>query len=187
MYVHVRRIGDRRGPNQSWQEPEAVIIVGMKGASSAAGAGDEAAPQPERSMRIRPPLVLVFSMLAACASGGSGGGGNTGAPRASRDLIVLSEIEGVEVTNAFELIQRLRPEMLRARSGGGFTSTPTAVVYLDGVRHGDLSSLNSVPKDIIREVRYINAADATTRFGTGHTGGAILITTRRGNGDDRPA
>ena len=133
-------------------------------------------------MRIRPPLVLVFSMVAACASGGS-----TTAPRGSRDLILLSEIESVQVTNAFELIQRLRPEMLRPRSGGGFSSTPTPVVYLDGVRHGEIDSLNSVPRDIVREVQYISGPDATTRFGTGHTGGAILIATRRGNGNGPPA
>jgi hypothetical protein len=32
--------------------------------------------------------------------------------------------------------------------------------------------------DYIREIHYINASDATTRFGTDHVGGAILITTR---------
>jgi hypothetical protein len=130
-------------------------------------------------MRARPPLILMVSLLAACASGGSSG---SSTPHGSRDLIILSEIEAVEVTNAFDLIQRLRPEMLRPRSGGGFTSTPSPVVYLDGVRHGEVNSLTSIPKDIIREVRYINAADATTRFGTGNTGGAILIATRRSGG-----
>lgn len=131
-------------------------------------------------MRIRAPLALLIPVLAACAS--SSGGNSTRTPRGSRDVIVLSEIEPVQVTNAFELIQRLRPEMLRPRTGGSMTSVPTPVVYLDGVRHGNIDSLNSVPKDVIREIRYINASDATTRFGTGHTGGAILISTRRGGG-----
>jgi len=136
-------------------------------------------------MRIRAPAVLLFSVLAACASGGAGGG--TGTPRGSRDVIVLSEIENVEVTTAYELIQRLRPEMLRPRAGGSFSQVPTPVVYMDGVRHGDLQSLHSVPKEVVREVRYISASDATTRFGTGHVGGAILITTRRGEGRVPPA
>jgi hypothetical protein len=118
----------------------------------------------------------VLALITACASGSSG----DTAPRGSRDLITLAEIEGVEVTNAYDLIQRLRPEMLRARGQGSFASGPTpAVVYLDGVKHGQIGELRSMPKEVVTEIRYINGPDATTRFGTGHMGGAILITSRR--------
>ena len=71
--------------------------------------------------------------------------------------------------------------MLRAR--GGSVSDPTGafdiVVYQDGIKTGGPSSLESVPTMSVREIRYINAADATVRFGTGHMMGAILVTMKR--------
>jgi hypothetical protein len=127
-------------------------------------------------MKRSVPVLFAALLSASCASGGSGDSSRT-----TRDIIGLEEIQSVEVANAFELIQRLRPEMLRPRATlglGGSQVTPT--VYLDGVRAGELDQLASVSKDALREVRYISAADATTRFGTGHTGGAIMILTRRG-------
>jgi hypothetical protein len=36
-----------------------------------------------------------------------------------------------------------------------------------------------VSTDRVKEVRFLNARDATTRYGTGHPIGAIEITTRR--------
>ena len=53
-----------------------------------------------------------------------------------------------------------------------------AVVYLDGVRYGKLESLRTLNIDEIREIEFISAGDATTRYGTDHLGGAILIRTR---------
>ena len=71
--------------------------------------------------------------------------------------------------------------MLRAR--GGSVSDPTGaadiVVYQDGVKTGGPNSLEFVPTISVREIRYISAADATIRFGTGHPMGAILVTTKR--------
>lgn len=53
-----------------------------------------------------------------------------------------------------------------------------AVVYLDGVRYGRVESLRNLNLEEIREIEFIDAGDATTRFGTDHLGGAILIRTR---------
>jgi outer membrane cobalamin receptor len=124
-------------------------------------------------------LVIV---VTACASGGSS---NSGARRGQRDVIALEEIQASDANNAYDLIRLLRPEMLRPRSGmGSTTNIPLPVVYIDGVRPGDggVTQLQSIPRDIVREIRYINSADATTRFGTGHMAGAIMVSTRRGGG-----
>jgi hypothetical protein len=43
----------------------------------------------------------------------------------------------------------------------------------------DLTGLSTIPANRVREIRYINAADATTRWGTGHASGVILVTTKR--------
>jgi len=67
--------------------------------------------------------------------------------------------------------------MLRPRTG-----TPNAqsvMLYLDGVRMNDLSGMSTIPAERIQDIRFINARDATTRWGTGHDSGVILVTTKR--------
>jgi hypothetical protein len=77
--------------------------------------------------------------------------------------------------NALEAVQSLRPAMLRARSGSG---GPVAL-YVDNVKMLDMTGLSTIPANRVREIRYISAADATTRWGTGHASGVILVTTKR--------
>jgi hypothetical protein len=82
--------------------------------------------------------------------------------------------------NAYEVVQRLRPGWLRTR-GRISIQYPTAqnpVVYVDNIRFGSPNSLRQVSVDAIEEIRYMGASEATTRFGTGHAGGVILVRTR---------
>jgi hypothetical protein len=58
------------------------------------------------------------------------------------------------------------------------TSIPI-IVYMDDVRLGEPSSMVNIPASRIREIRFMNARDATTRWGTGHSSGVILVTTKR--------
>jgi hypothetical protein len=97
-------------------------------------------------------------------------------------VIVEAEVAAAGVTNALEAVQRLRPAMLRSRAGGASQSNPQGepiAVYLDGVKVGGPEQLVSVTALAVKEIRFINAADATTRFGTGHPSGAIMVTTKR--------
>jgi outer membrane receptor protein involved in Fe transport len=55
---------------------------------------------------------------------------------------------------------------------------PRAEVYVDGVHFGDIESLKTISVTVLKRVEYLSAMDATTRFGTNNTGGAILISTR---------
>jgi hypothetical protein len=49
------------------------------------------------------------------------------------------------------------------------------VVYLDSNRYGTMASLRQLSLGGVQEVRYYGASEATNRYGTGHTGGAILV------------
>jgi hypothetical protein len=124
-------------------------------------------------LRALPALLLLLAAATACASSGATSGTQR---RGSREVITEEEIAAVEVSTALDLIQRLRPEFLRPRGGG---TAGQVAIYLDGVRQQNSSVLQTISKEMVREVRYINAADATTRFGTGHAAGAILVATRR--------
>ncbi|MFQ5538319.1 MAG: hypothetical protein ACE5GJ_12805 [Gemmatimonadota bacterium] len=114
-------------------------------------------------------LTLTFA-LSACASGSS----STGARRSSANRISQDELQSMLQLDAYQAIQRLRPTWMRSRAG----SQPQVVV--DGNRQsGGLEALRAFRVAEIQEMRYLSARDATTRFGTGYDGGAILITTKR--------
>jgi hypothetical protein len=88
-------------------------------------------------------------------------------------------MDAVHSTDAYELLQRLRPQFLRSRGSVSMRNSSSSypIVYLNNVRHGDLTSLRNIQVTDIDEIRFISGADATTRWGTGHGSGVILVST----------
>ena len=124
---------------------------------------------------VRPALVLSFVILAACASSSG-----TQGPARQRNLITAAEIATIQTGSAYDVVQSLRPEFLRARGTSAGTGVQEfVVVYVDGVRAGDPNELRRVPREVLQEIRYLSGNDATTMYGTGHGGGAILVVTKR--------
>lgn len=122
-------------------------------------------------------LVAAFSLaLLACASGQGSDG-----PSRNRNVITLEEIEAQPTSTAYELVQRIRPNWLRVRGPNSIRSSNPSLplVYIDGVRSGDLDALYRVSTQIVREIRFINGRDATTRWGLDHGGGVIMVHTGR--------
>ena len=139
-------------------------------------------------MRAR---VLMAGVLIAVSSGCSSSGSSnsaTGAPRApsrQNDVITAAEIaeRAADASNALQIVQKLRPQMLTTR--GRFSPADSSDagarprVVVDGVAYGQVENLVNVNAISVMEIRYISATDATTRFGTGYVGGAILVTTKK--------
>ncbi|HSA56659.1 MAG TPA: hypothetical protein VLE53_13200 [Gemmatimonadaceae bacterium] len=138
-------------------------------------------------------LLLLIAMASACASGG-GVSTSATAPqpaRGSANLITEEEIAQGTYQTALEIVQGLRPSMTRYRATttsatgnpSGYTDAAAAtggvVVYMDESRLGEVSTLSSIPAQRVREIRYISARDATTRWGTGHTSGVIQVITKK--------
>jgi len=100
----------------------------------------------------------------------------------NRGVLTLAEIQSSRAPGwtAYDLLAQLRPEYLRARGAASLRDPVpvTAVVYLDNLRFGTLESLKTISAEQILRIEHINAADATTRFGTDHLGGAILVFTK---------
>lgn len=106
------------------------------------------------------------------------------------DVITAEEIAKSSANNAYDLVKSLRPAWLRPRGISTGRPTVDAVgemgdpgggmgVYVDGVRVGGLDQLSNVEAQRIQEMRFLNASDATLKYGTGHTQGAIEVTTKR--------
>ncbi len=119
-------------------------------------------------------LALLFLTLS-CAAGTQGTAERS---PSSRDPITIDEIRSVQsLSNGYELVQRFRPRWLRARGRSSMSSTAPVVVFVDNVHFGGVESLYNISTERITEIRYFDAADATSRWGTGFSGGAIEVIT----------
>lgn len=103
----------------------------------------------------------------------------TGNVRWDPERITAEEIaaRAPDARNAYEVIQRLRPSFLRKRSTRNVQSevTEPIKVYVDGAYRGTPETLRELMRDGIVEIVHLSGPDATTRFGTGHNNGAILV------------
>lgn len=125
-------------------------------------------------MKRRAVLLPLVFVVAACTTAQGGG------PRRSSRVLTADEIAETSVMSAYQAVERLRPQWLHSRSSPTMANPDGAepMVYVDGMRAGNLSELLSIRPDRVERMEYLSPSDATNRFGTDHTGGAILVTTR---------
>lgn len=117
-------------------------------------------------------LVAAAVGLAGCASSGTGGARPEGA---SSTRIVQEELIALgPQIDAYQAIERLRPRWLQPRVG-----QPGPTLYVDGAKRSGLGDLRSMRLQVVDRMEFMSSSDATTRFGTGNRGGAILVFTRR--------
>ncbi|MFQ6113821.1 MAG: TonB-dependent receptor plug domain-containing protein [bacterium] len=128
-------------------------------------------------MRCRLFFWVLIMGAVACASSTE-----TKSARRSTRVITAEEIATTSATNAYEAVQLLRPHLLQRQFHRQTSlSSPgpiTAIVYVDGVRYGDLQSLNTLSTENISEIRYIDSREATLRYGADHGGGAFMVKTK---------
>lgn len=128
-------------------------------------------------LRTRLVLVILSSVAVGCSHPQLG-------PRGVADsqLITEEEIEASRTATAYDVIQKLRANFLSYRGETSFktsNSQPYPAVYVDGQEFGPISSLRSIPSSQVASIRLYRAWEATTKFGTGHMGGVIEVTTRQ--------
>jgi hypothetical protein len=126
------------------------------------------------TLLARAALVMVLTTIG-CSSAGHR------APKQDRNLITADEITRSNASNALEAVERLRPAFLTTRGSVSIQdpTPPTPIVYLDGIRYGVASQLSTISAMGIATIQYLPPIEAGMRFGLGHEGGAILISTRR--------
>lgn len=129
-------------------------------------------------------LFTAALLVAATACASSGSSNATSSPSSSRNVITESELPTSGTESAYDAIQRLRPDFLRARPaqsynlqpGGGTTgAAPAPALIVNGQRGGDLSDLRQIAATSLRSVRYYTIEQAKRKFGMQYDGGAIEI------------
>ena len=115
-------------------------------------------------------------VLASCASSGSGRDTLRDTP-GPYNVLTASQLRDTSTQTVYGAIRRLRPQWLRARGRTSINAVgpdePT--VYVDGTRYGSLNDLGRMDVNQVTRAEFVDPLEATTRFGTNHTGGAILI------------
>jgi len=144
------------------------------------------------AMRWRTVLTLGAAVFlgSACATTRS----NT--PATDPDLITEDQIVRSKATNAYDLIATISPKMFTAHGAattrGDQPPTPgrqalPVLVYIDNVKVGPVDELKTLGKVDVKEIRYLSPRAATDRWGEGHAGGVIVVTTVQGVGPDTTA
>jgi hypothetical protein len=134
-------------------------------------------------------LAVVAWLAMAC--GGGSAGSQAGAPtgqvaprpqRARRDanVILQDEIDGVSAQTLYDVIRALRPAWLVERAPSMLVDRvpETPIVYMDGIRLGDVETLHQLVPSTIMSARHYSAIEAQARFGTGHPAGVIELMSR---------
>lgn len=97
--------------------------------------------------------------------------------RAQPNVLTGDQLRATDATTVWDALRRLRPQWLRPRATSSLVEplSEEPIVYVQGIRHGPLRSLQQMNIDRVRRVEFIDRRDATTRFGTGHGGGVIMV------------
>ena len=119
-------------------------------------------------------LLMVLPILACTRASNRPGTGD-------RDTITEEEIATSSAVNAYEAVQRLRGNFLSNRGKTTILgkSSPMPIVYLDGVRYGEVQTLRNISASQVQAIRLYRAYDAQQKYGNDVMGGVIEVTTKQ--------
>lgn len=123
--------------------------------------------------------VWMMCLLPLLVLGGCASAGGPASTSGNRDVLTEADLSGMDELSVYGAIRRLRPSWLRPRGQSTLNANEAIRVYLDGGFFGEVRALLDMPLQGVQEVRYLDSRQATLRFGTGHTAGAILVTSKR--------
>jgi outer membrane cobalamin receptor len=110
-----------------------------------------------------------------------------------RKVITEEMIAHTGATTAWDVLRREEPQMtfretpqgqptrMEQRGQTSIALSDAPLVFVDGTRLSDWRTLREIPASSLHEIEILNSIDATTLYGTDAEGGAIVITTKRGD------
>ncbi len=132
------------------------------------------------------PVLVGWAFVAfGCAGPGTAPGSSSRGN--SADVVTGEQIRATSANNLYDALEQLRPRWLlpRGRASIAIPDATEPVVYLYGVRHGFVNTLYGINVNAVRRVEFIGPLDATTRYGTGHSGGIIDVELEGGSAPGR--
>jgi hypothetical protein len=99
-----------------------------------------------------------------------------------RNVINEEQIAALQVTSAYDVVTRLRPDFLHGRgresSDPQMPATPVHVYVESQYYSDDVNLLKSIPASDLEEIRFYQSYEAQYKFGSGHLGGVIQLLTK---------
>ena len=135
---------------------------------------------PEQGQLNRPLWAVVGGSLGFTLSPGIGSLARVAPPLSGgRVAITHEELARATVSDAYELVLLFRPHWLIERPSDTIRGTAggTIRVYLDDFLLGGADQLRQINAQTIETIRFVSASAATTRWGVGHSYGAIQVIT----------
>ncbi|NIO30296.1 MAG: hypothetical protein GTN75_00695 [Gemmatimonadetes bacterium] len=131
---------------------------------------------------LRRPAMLALLALLAGLSGCATTRTQEGGEDYRWDVLTREEIMSLDVTNLYDVVDRLRPRWLTRRGGVISFDLETNVVVFQGQSMlGDVEILREIAPEEAYELHYLDGATATASLpglGSQHVSGAIVIYTR---------
>ena len=78
-------------------------------------------------------------------------------------------------STAYEVVQALHPNWLRAHNGDNPSLVSQIVVYYDGTKYGGINALNGIRAATIGTIEHVDGPAATIRWGSGHSEGVLNV------------
>jgi hypothetical protein len=126
-------------------------------------------------------LTRCFALLLTAALVGCSTASTSGAERPTRNPGVLTqeEMQASHYTNVYEAVAALRANWMRQQAPISFGSADAGqvVVFMAGVRLGDVSQLRQLNVSGVRSIQYLNPTEAAARFGLQAASGPAIVVT----------
>ena len=116
--------------------------------------------------------LIVAALAAGCASAA-----RPTTPRSPSNEINRQEIERMNVSTAYDVLEtKLNRSLARPLRGGAtsFERPQQPLVVIDG-NLSEVAALRTLPASNIEGIEILNATEGTMRYGTGATNGVIVI------------
>ena len=131
-------------------------------------------------------LIALASGCATLPLGDPGGAATASVTtvdvRSRRDRMTLTPADLARPTggSTLDVLRQIRPEFF-VPSARTMTTRAHIALFVDNVYDGDLTGLNMIPLEEIKEVSFFHPTEAAIRFGTlcRCDGGAILVKLRK--------
>ena len=136
-------------------------------------------------IRVRAAIAVMIAVGCRTFSASS----TTSTPISEITKAEVDHIDDAAATTAYDVVRLLRPWMLVSRSlrdldaiAGARHESPQhdVEVYLDGAYVGGVDGLKSIPRASVARVRWLSPIEAAARYGPGHSGSAIAVSSARG-------
>jgi hypothetical protein len=122
-------------------------------------------------------VALAALGALACASGPKQG---AAAQRRNANVITAEELQTVQFSNLFDVVQALRFRWLQSRGPDSINMQSGQVqVRLDDTQLGGVETLRNIPPAGVVSIQWVDPNTAAGRWGMGYGHGAILVSTRR--------